>query len=154
MPEGHWYPLGVHTSLLFRTNVTRCSKSTQSLISEWNYVIACWKHGLTQQLTLGSDTVRNATNHFAILCHSPKFVAVQHIWKDLCELKWENLVQNFPWRIKKFWIRFRGFHTVNLFTAFCDNWQRIHHSWSLSMINLPWGQPFWGDFAKSFARWT
>ncbi len=26
--------LGVHTSLLFRTNVTRCSKSTQSLISE------------------------------------------------------------------------------------------------------------------------
>ncbi len=30
VPEGHGYPLGVHTSLLFRTNVTRCSKSTQS----------------------------------------------------------------------------------------------------------------------------
>jgi hypothetical protein len=30
VPEGHGYPLGVHTSLLFKTNVTRCSKSTQS----------------------------------------------------------------------------------------------------------------------------
>ncbi len=113
----------MHTSLLFRTNVTQCSKSTQSLISEWNHIIACWKHELTQQLPLASDTIRSATNRFAILCHSPKFVAVQHIWKDLCELKWENLVQNFLWRIKKLWIRFGGFHTVNLFTAFCDNCQ-------------------------------
>ncbi len=142
MPEGHRYPLGVHTSLLFRTNVTRCSKSTQSfdfwmkpyynILKTWanSTITLCMRHyykcyksfcnnvpfteicgslaylkrfvwiemrEFGTKFSLKDQEILNEISRLSL-----KFVAVQHIWKDLCELKWENLVQNFPWRIKKF----------------------------------------------------
>jgi hypothetical protein len=73
----------------------------------------------------------NATNHFAKLPYSPKFVAVQHISNDLCELKLRERIwhKNFPEGSRN---SESDFATFTLSTCLLL---------SLIIVKLPWGQP-------------
>jgi hypothetical protein len=80
----------------------------------------------------------------SILRHSSKFEVMQQIWNDLCELKfsernWHNISQQGSRNSKSDIAAF----TLSSWLLLCVN-----------IVKLPWGQPFWGDFAKSFSSWN
>jgi hypothetical protein len=69
-------------------------------------------------------------------------LAIQQIWEDLCELRKRNWHKISP----------QGSRSSGSDYAAFTPWSCL--LFCVIIDKLLWGQPFWGDFAHSFCRWS